>query len=235
MTSDPKSRTTPTDTRLLGAGYQGQVYAEHTADGLRVVKCASGLPLIRQFRRAMIRREYTAYRRLAGFPGIPRCLGLRDNGELVLEFIDARPLRETGHDLPDRDAFFGELGEIIRRMHTAGVAHTDLKRKDNILVDTSGRPWVIDFGACILLGDSPGRMQTRLFDYFCQVDLNAWIKLKYQYRVAALTAEDRAIFRPTALEAVARALRPAWRLLTFRALRKASRRRRESPRDDNAT
>lgn len=176
--------------------------------------------------RASIRREYAAYRRLAGIVGIPRAYGLTRQGWLVLEFVTGRPLRDAQNTIVDRQGFYGQLLETIRSMHTAGVAHGDLKRKDNLLVAADGRPLLIDFGIARIRGRS--LLDDLLFGFTQQLDLNSWIKLKYGRRPVDLPAADATIFRPLLLERLARAIRIPWQAVTLRRPRQRFRRWLES-------
>jgi RIO-like serine/threonine protein kinase len=209
--------------RYLSRGYQGAVYLTGEGDDRVVVKQPMGRGLARRLRVWMLRREYAAYQRLAGIEGIPRCRELRPDGSLVLAYVAAEPFRESLALPLDREAFFAQLLGIIRSCHAAGVAHADLKRRGNILVDREGRPWVLDYGSAILAGARPGW----LFRLACRMDLNAWVKLKYRRRYDLVTPEDRPYYQPTWIESGARAVRRVWRKVTGRRWRKARRLRRE--------
>lgn len=208
--------------RYLSRGYQGAVYLTGEGDDRLVVKQPMGRGVARRLRAWMLRREYAAYQRLAGIDGIPRCLGLRADGSLLLAYVAAEPFRESLTLPVGREAFFEELLGIIKACHAAGVAHADLKRRGNILVDGTGRPWVLDFGSAILAGTRPGW----LFRLACRMDLNAWVKLKYRRRYDLLTPDDHAYYQPTWIESGARVLRRMWRKVTGRRWRKARRQRR---------
>lgn len=209
----------------ISRGYQGAVYAVGRGPGRRVIKTVMGGPLARRLRRYMLRREHAAYQRLAGVEGVPRCYGLEDGERLVLEFVDAQPVREWGDLLPDRDAYFERLKALILALHARGVAHADLKRRDNVLATADGWPVLIDFGAAVLRRESGGALSRALFRLACRIDLNAWIKLKYRRRYDEISTADLAYFRPTVLERAARAVRRSWRKLTGRQQRKARQRR----------
>jgi hypothetical protein len=99
----------------------------------------------------LARRESLALRRLAGLPGIPEGLEPRS--------IEGRPLPNAvahpyiaGHPLSKgerlRDDFFTDLGGLLRAVHGRDVAYVDLHKRENILVDEAGRPWLIDFQVC---------------------------------------------------------------------------------------
>jgi len=212
---------------LLSSGYQGVVYKvpagpEYPDVEYLIVKQAMGSALVRAFRRWMIRREYRVYARLSGIPGVPRCFGL--NGDrLILEFIDGQPLRLSAGELDDRDRFFAALLATLQSIHRVGVAHSDMKRKDNVLVTPAGLPCLIDFGSAVLRPQNAGALRDWIFREACQIDLNAWIKHKYLARYDEISDEDAKYFDPTLIERVARPIRRVWRKLTARKLRKARR------------
>lgn len=204
---------------LLSSGYQGTVYLVEEGGQRYVLKRPSGSLLTGWLRRWMLRREHAAYQRLQGIPGIPVCAGLGPDGELKLEFVDGDSLRNAGYGLADKPVFFNALRELVLSIHAAGVAHADMKRKDNILVGKDGQPWLIDFGSAVL-ADSRG--EGWLFRQACRMDLNAWFKIKYQFVHETPLAEDREYFRPTKAEQIARALRRLWRKISRRQQRNAA-------------
>jgi serine/threonine protein kinase len=229
---------------LISSGSQGVVYKIRadalefdkaksfpqslTASSYLIVKEAMGWPVVRGLRRKMIRREYEVYRRLAGIPGIPLCYGLMDEDHLVLEFIDGHSLRLSKDELPDRDAFFSALLEILLAAHRAGVAHADMKRKDNILVTPAGEPRLVDFGSAIIRKEK-GWFNHWLFRQASQIDLNAWIKHKYLGRYDLISADDAPYFRITAIEKWTAPVRKAWRKITARHWREHRRGRSDKP------
>jgi serine/threonine protein kinase len=118
------------------------------------------------------------------------------------------------------------LLDIIEGMHSVGVAHGDLKRKDNILLGADGRPYLVDFGTAVCARDGAGFLRRLLFRQLRRMDFNAWIKLKYQGRWSEIEPADLRYHRPTRLEGLARVVRRAWQSVTFRRQRKARRRNR---------
>lgn len=216
------------DLQLLSQGYQGAVYKSGSGSSAIIIKQPMGGSIARYFRALMIRREYVAYRRLGGIRGVPQCHGLRHGDRLELEFIDGQPLRDVQQQIRDPDRFYSQLLELVLSLHRAGVAHADLKRKDNILVTESESPFLIDFGSSIVVDERSGALRKFLFRQACRVDLNACIKLKYQWRDDEMSPEDLDLYRPTILEGAARRLRKFWRIVTARQWRNARRRRRDS-------
>ncbi len=211
---------------LLAKGYQSWVYLCPTPYGKIVIKRAHPAPVMRWLGRLALRHEQRIYERLTGIPGVPMSYGMLDNENLALEHIDGESLRQVQHRLADRDQFFALLRQTIDAMHDAGVAHGDLKRKYNILVGPDERPYVIDFGVARVWKQPDSRFGRWLYLWLRQTDDNAWVKMKYQRQLDALSDEDRIIYRPLLLERIARAIRIALRTITLRKLRKRIRNRR---------
>jgi serine/threonine protein kinase len=206
--------------RQLGSGYQASVHLYASPVGDVVVKQPHAGHLLGPLWRHLLRREAEVYARLAGIPGIPRSFGLIDDRWLVLEYVAGPSLREHEPKIADRERLFGLLLDTLRAMHAAGIAHRDLKRKDNIIVGAGERPYLIDFGIALLRGAS--WLGRRWFEHSCQGDYNAWVKLKYGRRVEpeevleVLSAADAAIYKPLLLERAARAVRVPWQTITLR-------------------
>lgn len=193
-----------------------------------VVKSPHPNPFLAWFGRRAIRREARLYELLAGVRGIPQSFGLAAGEHLVLEYVPGQTLRTAAPELKDRERFFTRLLDTIRAMHAAGVAHGDLKRKENTLVGPDETPYIIDFGIACLRPEPARGSGGRRFDLTRQMDLNAWIKLRYGAHPSELPPEHAALHRPLPVERIARRLREPWKLLTLRRLRK--RRRAESSR-----
>ncbi len=222
--------------RELGSGYQASVHLYETSAGAVVVKRPhTGGPLARLWR-SLLRREAAVYAHLGGIAGIPRSFGLVGDS-LALEHLEGPSLREHEPHIGDREAFFAKLLATIEAMHAAGVAHSDLKRKDNIVVGGGERPHLIDFGIAVRRSATSALWNRVVFAPLQQMDRNAWVKLKYGRRIdpaeepAVLSAEDAAIYRPLWLERAARAVRVPWQTITLRRPRQRWRARRDPPRN----
>lgn len=191
--------------------------------GELVVKSPHPNPFLAWFGRRAIRREARVYTHLAGTPGVPTCLGLARGEHLVLAHVPGPTLRQAALTLTDRERFFALLLETIRAMHDAGVAHGDLKRKENTIVGPGEVPYLIDFGIASLRPPSASGWSRRRFEITRQVDLNAWIKLKHGTRPENLPPDEAEIYRPLAIERWLRRMRPHWQWLTLRRARKRRR------------
>jgi len=217
--------------RELGSGYQASVHLYETSAGAIVVKTPHRGGPLGSLWRSLLRREAAVYARLGGIAGIPRSFGLVGEG-LVLEHVAGPSLREHEPRIGDREAFFAKLLATIEGMHAAGVAHGDFKRKDNIIVGAGERPYLIDFGIAVRRSETSALWNRVVFAPLKQMDMNAWIKLKYGRRVdpesehGVLSAEDAAIYRPLWLERIARTLRVPWQKITLRRPRQRWRQKR---------
>jgi predicted Ser/Thr protein kinase len=203
-----------TRSNIFSCGYQGHVYLYEEKGRRLIIKAPIGWGLGRLIRRAMLRNEYRVYSRLSGVPGVPRCYGLLDGCYLVLEFIDAIPRYRAR--ITDRDMFFESLLQLIKDLHKAGVAHTDLKKKDNLLVVEGHTPCVIDFGVAVIRKSGFAPLNHYLYNLSKKFDFNAWVKLKYDGRYEKMIAEDKKYFNRTVIEKVSR-----WSKDTYLDIKKA--------------
>jgi tRNA A-37 threonylcarbamoyl transferase component Bud32 len=163
---------------ILGYSNQGEVRRVRLGERDLAIKTPKGRGLSWRLGQATLRREHRAYQRVAGLSGFAPCHGLLDDRYLVLDYVDGASFRNAALD--NRERFFDQLLTVIDAMHAAGVAHGDLKRKDNLRVDAEQRPVILDLGAAVLRRDGFHPVNRRLFEFIRQTDLNAWIKLKYE-------------------------------------------------------
>jgi predicted Ser/Thr protein kinase len=210
---------------LISAGYQGAAYLYDENGHKLVIKEAGGGVLTRWFHQLMLRREARVYQRMSDVAGVPHSPGVLDDKYLVLEFIEGRSLQEARHELRGNANFFDRLRKVISDFHAAGVAHGDLKRKDNVIVKAGDEPVVIDFGTAV--ARQGGLFDRLMFRLVRRFDKNAWIKLKYDRDYAAITADDMLWYRPTIVEKAFSAALKFWRTVTFRQARKRRQRARE--------
>ncbi len=218
--------------RELGSGYQASVHVYATSFGDVVVKTPHG-GVLGGLWRTLLQREHAIYERLAGIAGIPRCFGLVGGERLALEYVAGPSLREHEARLADRATFFGKLLLAVQAMHAAGVAHGDLKRKDNIIVGPGEQPYLIDFGIAVRRSATGAAWNRYAFEPLVQMDMNAWVKLKYGRRIdpaaepGVLSDADAAVYRPLLVERAARAVRVPWQKITLRRSRQRWRRERD--------
>jgi predicted Ser/Thr protein kinase len=193
---------------ILAKSNQGTILLFREGGMEFVVKTAMGGAAARQARQATLNREANAYSRLDGVEGVPRCYGMVAERFLVLEYIHGTPFRDA--QIEDREAWFSGLLSILREVHARGVSHGDLKSKSNLLVTNRGKPCVIDFGTTFIQKDGFHPINNRMYEYLVQLDLNAWVKHKYNGRYEDASEQDQKLLQYSKAEAVLRKYRK-WR------------------------
>ena len=189
-----------TGSNIFNRGYQGYVFLYENKDRRLIIKAPIGWGLGRFIRRVMLRNEYKVYSRLSDVSLVPHCFGFLNKCYLVLEFIDGVPIRNAR--ITDHELFFATLLKLIKELHKAGVAHTDLKKKDNLLVVEGRTPYVIDFGVAVIRKPGFAPLNHYLYNLSRTFDYNAWIKLKYNGRYEKIIDQDRMYFNRTVIEKV---------------------------------
>lgn len=149
--------------KLLGTGGMGAVWlARWTRDDVERDVAVKVLLGGRESQIAVQRfqRERRILARL-NHPGISRLLdvGTTSDGRmfLTMEYINGRQLMEhvrmTRPGIRERLRLLIEISEAVEFAHRHFVVHRDLKPQ-NVLIDTDGRPYLLDFGIARLFGDS---------------------------------------------------------------------------------
>ena len=195
---------------IFGYGYQGHVYLYEDKGCRLIVKAPAGRGVLaRLIHRWMLRNEQRAYQQLSQIDSVPKCYGLLDDRYLVLEYIDGVPLREAV--LSDRHEFFKRLLRLIKALHRAGVAHGDLKKKDNLLVVDGCTPCIIDFGVATVRKRRFAPINAYRFSVATRFDYNAWVKLRSDSKTRHLLHMDEEYYSRTVIEKVARKLKRGYR------------------------
>lgn len=189
------------NTHQLAQGYQGQALL-YRQDGLQIViKTPHGRGLIKYFHTRMLRHEHEVYLLLQDVAAVPKCYGLIDNTYLAIEYIDAKTIRQ---ERPVNDSpFYQRLLSAIKQLHARNVAHMDLKKKENLLVDNQEQPVVIDFGAAVMYKPGFHPFNHYFYRLAKQFDFNAWIKHKYMGRLHEISDNDLQYFDRTLTERIA--------------------------------
>jgi predicted Ser/Thr protein kinase len=173
---------------VLATSNQGTILLYASGEQRFIIKTAMGKGPLLWLRRKTLRREYKAYWQLQGVAGIPACFGFLDQRYLLLEYVAGKRYRDAV--IVDRERYFASLLQILREIHSRDVAHGDLKSKGNLLVTGEGLPCVIDFGTAFRRKSSIHFINNWLFRMARRLDLNAWVKHKYQGHYSDASAED---------------------------------------------
>ncbi|HVT16543.1 MAG TPA: protein kinase [Thermoanaerobaculia bacterium] len=151
--------------RFLGAGAMGEVYLAEDPHierrlAIKTVRLAGGRPQDIEDRKKRLLREARAAGRLLH----PNVVTLFDTGEvdgllyLAFEFVEGADLASRIEEGPPPS-----LGEVLRIVHQVaealdyahrqGIVHRDIK-PSNILIDTTGKVKVADFGIAKVAGQN---------------------------------------------------------------------------------
>ena len=180
---------------VSGVGTKADVVVVGVDGGSVIVKdFAPRARWIRPLGRLQIRREVNAYRWLEGLPGIPAFIGRIDALALAIERIEGQRLAFAA---PDRDSalrHISELRGILDSIHARGVAHNDLRGRENVLLRADGGLAVLDFAGSIRL--RPGGIIHKLFfRWLTLADEAAFLKWKGMLAPGTYTKEDEAFLR----------------------------------------
>ncbi len=169
---------------------------------------------LRALPRALARHEIEIGRSAAGIPGVAAGALAFGEAALLREWVEGRNLREltrAGERPPD--AFFDELRSALAALHARGIAHNDLERKDNLLIDAKGHPVLIDFQ--IALRCYRGRRRALaaasrwLIAELQRQDQRYLYKRKHKLRPELCSPEELRLANERSL--LARAYHPLWR------------------------
>jgi serine/threonine protein kinase len=171
---------------------------------LKLIQKEGVLAIVKDYRRTpfffrstvgawLIGREYKFHRKLMGVQGVPRILRKLDRYANVFEYVNARPIERSDHDILG-ERFFEKLHERMEHIHTRGIVHLDLSHKGNILVSKRGDPIIIDFNSGFYVGNGViGRKL--LLPLFQRIDYYGILKLKKRLSPDALTPDEQSYLK----------------------------------------
>lgn len=222
---------TPALTRQFIEDHTVEYYrtAGGTRPDLRVVDMPDERIVVKDFRRSdflfrvvvgpiLIRREYGALRKLIGVEGVPRVVARIDRYALAAQHV---PGVSLDRPLPKAltDGFYIDLRRVIDDMHARGVAHCDLRSRGNVMLGDDGRPYVIDFAACVFLGRGLNPFFRWLFGQFVLADRNAVLRIKQRNSPELMSEADKTeLATPLPFERPARVFGETVRRITRRLL-----------------
>lgn len=162
--------------------------------GKAIVKDFRGKILpVRWYGRWQIRREASIYRRLSGIPGVPRYYGRIGKNAMAIEFIEGDRISQwKRRELPP--TLFFRLWDLIEKIHSRGIVHIDLRKRDNILINALGDVFIIDFNASFHF--LPGSCGARwLFPMLRKIDHFGFLKWKAALAPGQLSEAEKDSFQ----------------------------------------
>jgi len=148
---------------------------------------------VRWYGRWQIRREASIYRRLSGIAGVPRYYGRIGKNAMAIEFIPGERISHwKRRDLPP--TLFPRLGKLIDEIHSRGIVHIDLRKRDNILVNAAGEVFIIDFNASFRFSRG-GPAARWLFPALRKIDHFGLLKWKAALAPGQLSEAERSSFQ----------------------------------------
>jgi RIO-like serine/threonine protein kinase len=167
--------------------------------------------------RFLLWRERKAYRRLKGLRGVPTCYRVIDGLALVIEEISGRNIEGLENEEGLSQEFFHQLQELVKNVHSRGLAHCDLKRAPNILLGHDEKPYIVDWSASISKREFWLFPLNLIFQRFLQDDLNAITKMRLRYCPESVGPEEaRRYFHRSRTEEMIRSVRDKLRNLLQR-------------------
>jgi len=200
------------DKQLLKKDLFGEVWLTQSDAGLAVLRDArSARVWLRWLARALLRREGRALAALGNLQGFPQLLQ-HGSDTLLRSHIPGEPMFRAR---PTDAAYFKAAATMLRRLHTQGIAHNDLAKEANILVQPDGMPGIIDFQ---LAWQTSSR--GRCFRSAAMEDIRHLLKHKRTYRPDLLTQRERSILekRSTAANLHRALIKPVYMFVTRRLL-----------------
>jgi hypothetical protein len=112
----------------------------------------------------LVWRELRGLRRVTGIPGVPQDAFRLDRHALVYRYSDGIPLAQFGTGMLPT-AFWAQFEQLLRAVHSRGLVHLDVRNARNTLVDTQGKPMLLDFQSHLGTGWLPARLRKSLEDF----------------------------------------------------------------------
>ncbi|MDX1390130.1 MAG: hypothetical protein R3344_13135 [Acidobacteriota bacterium] len=180
---------------LKGGPSKADLSVVDVGEGPTVVKdFANKTWWVRLLGRVQISREYHAYRWLEGMEGVPALVGRVDALAIAIEKVEGQRLAYAPETRDRGDEFVVKLRELIDRMHGRGLAHLDLRGRENLLLRPDGELVIVDLAGAQWL--RPGSLAHRLFfPILAYPDETAFIKWKEMLTPGRLTEKEQALAR----------------------------------------
>jgi len=141
--------------------------------------------------RFLLWRESLVYKRLQGIKGIPTLYRKVGGLAFVLSQIEGKNLEHLSAGEKPDVRFFERLSGLIHEFHSRGVAHCDLKRSANVMIDDQGNPHIVDWAAGITAKEFCIYPFTLIYERFIRDDFDAVTKLKMRYYPECISEQEK--------------------------------------------
>ena len=91
----------------------------------------------------LAQREARVLRRLRGIPEVPGLIRRAGRSAILIE--QALGTKMVRSDEIGWALFFERLSELVAAIHAHGIAHCDLRSRNNVLIEEQGAPCIVDF------------------------------------------------------------------------------------------
>lgn len=162
---------------------------------------------------ALARREARALSALGDMPATPRLLHW-DGVQLERSFMPGAAMFKAP---PHGDlAYFRQARRLLQQLHRRGIAHNDLAKEANWLVQADGSPGIIDFQLAVV-----GRPRSPWLRLLAREDLRHLLKHKRTYCPQAITPVEKRLLkrRSWVRELWFASGKPVYRFVTRKLLR----------------
>ena len=140
--------------------------------------------------RFILWRESRSYLSLRGVEGVPVFYRRIDGLALVISRVPGKDLEHLSEEERPSLEFFQKLSNLIEECHSHGVAHCDLKRLSNLMIDELGNPYIVDWAAAILDREFSVCPLKMIYQRFIDDDRKAITKLKIRFCPEAVSDEE---------------------------------------------
>jgi hypothetical protein len=177
-----------------GRRKKADLFVVDLGEGPMLVKdFASKPPLYRFLGRIQTSREVRSYRRLRGESCVPALVGRIDRHAFAVEEVPGELLVYAPSRFREADRYLARLEQRVARLHELGIAHMDLRSRDNVLLRPDGEIVLVDLAGAVHV--RPGSILHRLlFPLLTLPDRAALLKWKWMLAPDRLTEDERARF-----------------------------------------
>lgn len=180
-------------------GNQSKIYKIHSEFDTFIYKVPAGSNfIVKTINAFLIKREYKVLKQIQHIKGVPEVFSY--NKGIFMKFYEGVNIRDfMNSNTKIKNEFHAQLLQTIQDLHSEGIAHCDLKRKENILILNDQSFVILDFGISYRYRN---RLFKPLFNLLKQTDLNAYIKIKYDKNYNNLSDDDKKIYKLTRIEKI---------------------------------